>query len=72
MTMPKTTVNKNYLSEFWEDQVRFAGKSGIVQPIPVSTSVCDGANAKLRLGVRSVNQRHPFTAFGAAQSVHRW
>jgi len=36
MTVPITTVYKDDLPEYWENDIRFSGKFGNVKTIPIS------------------------------------
>ena len=61
--MPKTSVDKNYPSSRFEDEVRRPRQSAIVKSISKTQPVNETADEHLGLGVATADSRHTFASF---------
>ena len=69
VSMPKTSVDKNYFAAGLENEVRYARQPPIVKAISESHPMDHAANDHLRLGVTSTHTRHALTSLSFVESI---
>ncbi len=58
MSVPKTSVYKNYSIPLWEHQIRSSLQTSIIDPVSETCRVKVSSNKKLRLGILAPDAGH--------------
>src|SRR5690606_7503099 len=66
MTVPKTPMNKNYLSVTGKDNVGLSGKVRPMQPISIAHAVQEASNGELWLCIARLDRTHNSTALSGS------
>jgi len=69
VAVPKTSMNKDDLTEPWEDEVWLAGQIMTVKPKPVAERVYELSYHEFRRGIGAADTRHAMLPLFASEGV---
>lgn len=70
MTVPEATMNEDYLATGFEDQIRTARETPVVQSVPIAQRIHQPADKHFRLCIFTPDQRHPLTSLLRRHGIH--